>query len=163
MAALSEDYVLEKTDEILESYLAGEAGPLVNVLHDVQGAFRYLPESALQKVADHLGVSEAQVYGVATFYEGFHLEPRGEHVLTVCMGTACHVRGAPRLLEQAERDLDIRSGGTTKDLSFTLEHVNCVGACALGPLVILDGDYHGHMTPDKVSRQLRKLKKKGKK
>lgn len=151
---------LGKVNDVLGRYPKGDARALVNILHDIQAEFRYLPEDALKETANHLGISEAQVYGVVTFYEGFHLEPRGEHVCTVCMGTACHVRGAPRLVEQAERDLEIKSGNTTSDLSFTLEHVNCVGACALGPLVILDGEYHGHVSPDKLSRKLRKLKKK---
>ena len=84
---------------------------------------------------------------MATFYHGFHTEPRGEHTCTVCMGTACHVRGAPRLLEQVERDTGIAAGGTTPDLSLNVEEVGCVGACALGPLVVVDGEYHGHMTP----------------
>ncbi len=151
---------LQRVNDVLGRYPKSDARALVNILHDIQAEFRYLPEAALKETASHLGISEAQVYGVVTFYEGFHLEPRGEHVCTVCMGTACHVRGAPRLLEQAERDLEIKSGNTTSDLSFTLEHVNCVGACALGPLVILDGEYHGHVSPDKLSRKLRKLKKK---
>lgn len=154
---------LERLNSVLDRHPRGDGRALVNILHDIQAEFRYLPAPALKKTAEHLGVSEAQVFGVATFYEGFHLEPRGKHVCTVCMGTACHVRGAPRLLEQAERDLGIPSGSTTKDLLFTLEHVNCVGACALGPLVILDGDYVGHETPDKLSRRLQKLKKKGSK
>lgn len=153
----------KRIDDILARHEKGAQGNLVNVLHDLQAAFRYLPKEALAKAADHLEVPAAHLYGVATFYEGFHLKPRGEHVCTVCMGTACHVRGAPRLLEQAERDLDIPSGQTTRDLQFTLEHVNCVGACALGPLVIIDGKYHGNMTPDRLSRVLGKMSKKGKK
>ena len=88
---------------------------------------------------------------MATFYHGFHTEPRGEHTCTVCMGTACHVRGAPRLLEQLERDTGVAAGGTTPDLSLTVEEVSCVGACALGPLVLVDGEYHGHMTGETAS------------
>ncbi len=148
---------------ILQQHKAGDASALVNVLHDLQAHLRYLPQEALEMAADHLGVSYAQMYGVATFYEGFHFKPRGEHVVTICMGTACHVRGAPRLLEQAERDLNVESGGTTKDLMFSLEQVNCVGACALGPLAIVDGTYKGSMTPAKLSNLLKKMHKKGKK
>ena len=96
---------------------------------------------------------------MATFYESFHLEPRGEHICTVCMGTACHVRGAPRLLEQLERDLDIASGQTTPDLKFSIEEVNCVGACALGPLVIIDGEYHGNMTSGSLQKVVKKMRK----
>lgn len=148
---------------ILERHKAGDPGGLVNVLHDLQAHLRYLPQKALEMAAEHLGISFAQMYGVATFYEGFHFKPRGEHVVTICMGTACHVRGAPRLLEQAERDLSVKSGGTTKDLMFSLEQVNCVGACALGPLAIVDGTYKGSMTPAKLSKLLKKMHKKGKK
>ena len=96
---------------------------------------------------------------MATFFESFHLEPRGKHVCTVCMGTACHVRGASRLVEQLERDLDIPSGQTTKDLMFTIEEVNCVGACALGPLVIINSEYHGNMTSGSLQKVVKKIKK----
>ena len=154
----------KRIDLVLSRHPQGAQGSLVNVLHDLQAEFRYLPKEALAKAAEHLDVPAAHLYGVATFYESFHLKPRGDHVCTVCMGTACHVRGAPRLLEQAERDLEIPSGQTTKDMQFTLEHVNCVGACALGPLVIIDGKYHGNMSPDRLSRVLGKMgKRKGSK
>jgi NADH-quinone oxidoreductase subunit E len=145
---------------ILARYPRNDAGSLVNLLHDLQEELRYLPEQALRQAANHLGLPPAAVFGVATFYQGFHTEPRGEHTCTVCMGTACHVRGAARLLEQLERDTGVGAGGTTADLSLTVEEVNCVGACALGPLVLLDGDYQGHMTADKLSRLLDKLLEK---
>ena len=153
----------KQISEVLARHTAGDPSALVNVLHDLQAAFRFLPKQAMELAADHLGVSRSQLFGVASFYEGFHLKPRGEHIVTVCMGTACHVRGAPRLLEQAERDLQIKTGGTTSDMQFSLEQVNCVGACALGPLAIVDGTYKGHMTPDKIGKLLRKMHKKGKK
>jgi NADH:ubiquinone oxidoreductase subunit E len=142
---------------ILAHYPGHDPGDLVNILHDLQAEFRYLTEQAMEETASFLGLSRTQVYGVATFYHGFHTEPRGEHTCTVCMGTACHVRGAPRLLEQVERDTGIAAGGTTPDLSLNLEEVGCVGACAIGPLVILDGDIHGHMTADHLSRMVGKL------
>ena len=153
----------ERVGGVLARHPEGDPSALVNVLHDLQAEFRYLPQEALERAADHLGVPHARLFGVATFYEGFHLEPRGEHIVTVCMGTACHVRGAPRILEQAERDLGVQTGGTTGDLKFSLEQVNCVGACALGPLAIVDGAYKGSMNPDKLSRLPRKIQKKGKK
>jgi NADH-quinone oxidoreductase subunit E len=127
------------------------------LLHDVQTEFRYLPEKALRRAARHLRLPRAQVYGVATFYQGFHTTPRGEHTCTVCMGTACHVRGAGRLLEQLERDTGLGAGETAPDLSLTLEEVNCVGACALGPLILIDGEYHGHMTADQLSQAIATL------
>jgi NADH:ubiquinone oxidoreductase subunit E len=145
---------------ILARYPRRDPGDLVNVLHDLQAELRYLTEQALQDAASYLGLSPAQVYGVATFYHGFHTEPRGEHTCTVCMGTACHVRGAPRLLEQLERDTGVAAGGTTPDLSLTVEEVSCVGACALGPLVLIDDEYHGHMTGELLSRLVDELLKK---
>jgi NADH:ubiquinone oxidoreductase subunit E len=142
---------------VLARYPRRDPGDLVNILHDLQAEFRYLPEQALNETASHLDLAPTQVYGVATFYHGFHTEPRGEHTCTVCVGTACHVRGAPRLLEQVERDTGIAAGGTTPDLSLNVEEVGCVGACAIGPLVIVDGEIHGHMTPDGLSRMVGKL------
>jgi len=142
---------------VLARYPRREPGELVNILHDLQAELRYLPESVLQEAAAHLGLSPSQVYGVVTFYHGFHTEPRGAHTCTVCMGTACHVHGAHRLLEQVERDVGLKAGETTADLVLTVEEVGCVGACALGPLVILDGEYHGHMTGDRLSRLVKRM------
>jgi NADH:ubiquinone oxidoreductase subunit E len=142
---------------VLARYPSRDPGELVNILHDLQAEFRYLSAPAMAAAASYLGLPRAQVYGVATFYRGFHTEPRGEHTCTVCMGTACHVRGAPRLMEQLERDSGVGTGGTTADLALSVEEVSCVGACAIGPLVILDGDVHGHMTADGLSRLLTKL------
>ncbi|RME21672.1 MAG: NAD(P)H-dependent oxidoreductase subunit E [Deltaproteobacteria bacterium] len=152
------DGVLE---DLLGRWPKGRPDALVDVLHDIQLRFRYLPRAALERCAEHLGIPVARVYEVASFYEGFHLEPRGEHVCTVCMGTACHVRGARRVLEQLERDLGIAPGKTTKDGKFTLEEVNCVGACALGPLLIVDGEFHGNVTPARASKLVARLSKKG--
>ena len=152
----------DRVEAILAGYPQGDAGSLVNVLHDLQAELRFLPEQALRQAAAHLGLTPAQVFGVTTFYEGFHTAPRGEHTCTVCMGTACHVRGARRLLEQLERDTGIAVGGTTSDLSLTVEEVNCVGACALGPLVLIDGEYHGHMTADRLGRLVDELLEDGK-
>lgn len=142
---------------VLAHYPHRDPGELVDILHDLQAEFRYLPEAAMRHAAAHVGLPEAQVYGVATFYHGFHIEPRGEHTCTVCMGTACHVRGAPRLLEQLERDTGVAAGATAPDLSLTVEEVGCVGACALGPLVLVDGEYHGHMTGERLSRLVKKI------
>ena len=146
---------------ILARYPRHDPGDLVNILHDLQAEFRYLTEQAMERDGvSPRTLAPTQVYGVATFYHGFHTEPRGEHTCTVCMGTACHVRGAPRLLEQLERDTGVAAGGTTPDLSLNVEEVGCVGACAIGPLVIVDGETHGHMTPDSLSRMVAKLLEK---
>ena len=142
---------------ILARYPRQDPGDLVNILHDLEAEIRYLTEPAMRETASYLGLSSARVYGVASFYHGFHTEPRGEHTCTVCMGTACHVRGAARLLEQLERDTGVAAGGTAPDLSLTVEEVGCVGACALGPLVVIDDEYHGHMTGERLSRLVGKL------
>ena len=144
-----------KVKEILQRY-GRDKSLLVSILQDIQAEFRYLPEDALAEVSRVLDVPLSQVYGVATFFKAFSLEPTGKHQIHVCMGTACHVRGALRILEKLERDLGIKAGKTTKDLTFTLETVNCVGACALGPIVIADGEYNGDMNSDKTGKLLKK-------
>ena len=128
---------------------------LIDILHDMQSAIGYLPREALEEIHIALDVPLSRVYSVATFFKAFSLTPRGRHVINVCMGTACHVRGADKVLEQMEKELGIKTGGNTADLKFTLETVNCVGACALGPMVIVGEDYHGEMTPEKVSEVLK--------
>jgi len=144
----------EKVEPILEKY-GRDSGMLVAILQDVQSVIKYLPEEALIQVSQGLGIPISRVYSVATFFKAFSLEPRGQHLINVCMGTACHVRGAEKVLEKIERDLGIGTGETTADLKFTLETVNCVGACALGPIVIIDEEYHGEMTIDKVAAMLK--------
>ena len=144
----------EKAGQILGEY-RHEKGMLVSILQDVQTAFNYLPREALKEVSRGLGVPISQVYSVATFFKSFNLTPRGRHIINVCLGTACHVRGAVRIVEKLERELGILRSETTEDLKFTLDTVNCVGACALGPIVVVDGEYHGEMTTDKVKAVLK--------
>lgn len=139
-----------KIDTILKEH-KNNVGQLIGILQDVQAVYNYLPKHALEYVAQKLDITESRVYGIATFFRAFSLIPRGKHQIHVCMGTACHVRGAKRILEELERELDVSAGQTTKDGEFTVETVNCVGACALGPVVIKDGEYHGKMTTDKVA------------
>jgi NADH-quinone oxidoreductase subunit E len=138
-----------QVDSVLERYQR-DPGMLVAILQDVQAEKNYLPREALERVSEGLSVPLSQVYSVATFFKALSLKPRGRHLINVCLGTACHVRGAVKVLEAIERELAIKSGETTKDLAFTLETVNCVGACALGPVVIVDGDYHGQMNTEKA-------------
>ena len=126
--------------DIVEKH-QGARGALIAVLEDIQSCCGYLPEAALRLVAERTGASLVDVYGVATFYRSFSLFPRGKHLVSVCLGTACHVRGARVIAEEFERQLGIRAGGTTADGEFTLETVNCLGACALGPIVVVDGRY----------------------
>jgi len=139
----------KKIDSILGRY-EHDPGMLVAVLQDVQAEYNYLPKESLTQVSRGLDVPLSQVYGVASFFKAFSLKPRGQHVISVCMGTACHVRGAVRVLDEIERELGIGSGETTKDMKYTLETVNCVGACALGPIVVVDGNYSGQMNSNKV-------------
>ncbi len=145
--------VTAELDEILDRY-ARDRTQVISILQDVQDRERYLPEAALTYVAQALEMPRSQIYSLATFYRAFSLEPRGEHTILVCTGTACHVRGAPRLVEELCRRLEVKPGGTTADGKFTLETVNCLGACALGPLVMVDDDYHGQMTPNKLEALL---------
>jgi len=146
---------MARMDAIIDGY-QGKTSGLTTILQDIQDEYNYLPPQAMERVAEKMGLPLSQVLHVATFYKAFSLEPRGKHLITVCLGTACHVRGGARLVEQAERLLKIRAGGTTPDLQFTLETVNCVGSCALGPVMIVDGEYYGKMASSKVERVLKK-------
>lgn len=130
---------------------------LIHVLHDVQEEFGYIPAQAISQISKQLKISESEIFGVLTFYKAFSLEPRGEHLITICMGTACHVRGAPMILDEFERKLGIKAGETSEDNQFTLETVNCVGACALGPIAIADGEYHGQLKTREVDKIIEKL------
>ena len=136
-----------------------ERNYLIQILHDVQKEYNHLPEKALRNIASMMEISLVDVYGVATFFTSFSLEPKGKHIVTICMGTACHVRNSPGVLDEAMRFLDIEPGQTTEDMLFSLETVNCLGACALGPIVVIDGKYHGEMTPAKVKKILEKVAK----
>ena len=132
----------------------GELRGLISTLERIQARYNYLPEEALRQVAAETGRSLVDIYGVATFYRAFSLRPRGRHLVSVCLGTACHVRGGPAIAEEAERRLGICAGETTPDKEFTLETVNCLGACALGPVVVVDGIYHSKVRKSEVKRIL---------
>jgi NADH:ubiquinone oxidoreductase subunit E len=140
------------TERILEivNQHTGERGALISILEDVQSTYGYLPGEALRCVAERTGRSLVDVYGVATFYRAFSLEPRGKHLCTVCVGTACHVRGAPTIVEAFQTELGVDPGQTTPDKEFTLLTVNCLGACALGPIVVLDGQYFSNVSTTRV-------------
>lgn len=144
---------------ILEKH-AGARGGLIAILEDIQARCGYLPENILRIVAERTGQALVDVYAVATFYSSFSLKPRGRHVVCACLGTACHVRGAPRVVEAFEQQLDIHPGETTPDREFTLETVNCLGACALGPVVVIDGRYFSKTKKNQV-RQLIEDTRKG--
>ncbi len=148
------------TDEIpaiVERHLDDQGG-LISILEEVQAKFGYLPADALTIVAETTKRPLVDIYGVATFYRAFSLTPRGEHLVSVCVGTACHVRGAPRVAAEFERQLDVKPGETTPDRKFTLETVNCLGACALGPVVVVDGHYFSHVNASKVREIIEKTR-----
>lgn len=149
----------ERVDEIVASY---EAKPtaLIMILQEVQQVYRYLPKPALERISQKMDLALSQVYGVATFYKAFSLEPRGRHHICVCTGTACHVRNSASIVEKLERDLKVERGHTTPDGEFTLETVNCVGACALGPVAVADEKYWGHLTVSDVEKMLEALRTK---
>ncbi len=140
---------VSQVDAIIQSH-GSEPFDLIEVLQDIQEECGYLPEDVLRRVANAFGTPDIRVFQLASFYKAFSLEPRGRHQVTVCLGTACHVRGAPRMLDAASAHLGIEPGETTDDRAFTLETVNCLGACALGPVVVLDGKYHDHMDETKL-------------
>ncbi len=144
-------YDLEITDEVkrVDAIIDGcgaEREALIQVLQEVSEEFKYLPEYALRRISLRLEIPFSEVYGTASFYKAFSMEPKGKHLVQVCMGTACHVRGSAVVLEKIEEILGIGDGMTTEDKKFSLETVNCLGACALGPIVVVDGEYHGNMT-----------------
>lgn len=147
----------ERINEIIEKYNSDKSA-LISILYEIQTEDGYLNQEVLKSVATSLEISLIQLFGIVTFCKIFRLEPSGKHIIRVCLGTACHVRGAPKILEEFERHLNIKTGETTKDLMFTLEKVNCLGCCALGPVVVIDDDnYYGQMTQAKVTSLLKKL------
>jgi len=147
----------KKVATIVSKY-GGNRDSLISILQDIQSEYHYLPEDALRAVSEQLNLQTIQVYGVATFFKAFSLKPRGEHIVSVCLGTACHVRHAPAVLDEVKRQLGIEPGETTKDMRFSLETVNCLGACALGPIMVIDGKYHGQMSPGKIKKVLKQQK-----
>ncbi|MGY4706184.1 NADH-quinone oxidoreductase subunit NuoE family protein [Candidatus Bipolaricaulota sp. J31] len=140
---------------------AGTSSSLIPLLQAIQRRRGYLPPEALEEVARHLKVPLSRVYGVATFYAQFSLKPKGKHLVRVCLGTACHVRGAPRVLEEIKRRFEVGENGLSRDGAVSVEEVRCVGACALGPVVVVNGEYWGRMTSAKVRDLVRSLREKG--
>ncbi len=137
------------------SGLNKDHGKLIHMLHDAQKKFGYIPAHSISQISRELKISESEIFGVLTFYNAFALEPRGKHLITICMGTACHVRGGVQILEEMERKLNIKVGMTTANRKFTLETVNCLGCCAIGPVVVVDGKYYSNITIKKVDAILK--------
>jgi NADH:ubiquinone oxidoreductase subunit E len=144
-------------DAILEGRRS-QPNQLIEVLQDVQKSYGYIPREAIESVSQELGVPLIEVYRVASFYKAFKLKPSGRHVLTMCAGTACHVRGSGLLLDHATSQLGVKPGEVTPDGLFSVEHVNCLGACALGPIVAENGSYYHHMTPAKLRKLIETLR-----
>lgn len=146
------DYL--ELDRIIEDEYGGDKENLIMMLQAIQRRYNYIPKPGLTYLAEKTGVPLSRIYGIATFYATFSLEPRGRNLITVCLGTACHVRGAKRVQEQIEKKLQICDGQTTEDGRFTLESVRCIGCCSLGPVVKINEDVHARLAPDQVAKTL---------
>ncbi len=146
---------MKQVDKIIASY-NNDKSALVQILLQIQKEEHWLSEDALKRISKKLDIPLNQIYHVATFYRAFSLQPKGRHIACVCLGTACHVRGAPKILEKAEQILGIKAGETTKDMKFSLERVNCLGCCALGPVIVVDEEAHGNLTTANVEEVFKK-------
>jgi NADH:ubiquinone oxidoreductase subunit E len=144
------DYM--ELDKIIEEDFNNDKENLIMIIQAIQRRYNYLPDPALKYLATSIGVPLSQIYGVATFYSTFSLEPRGRNIISICLGTACHVRGGERVRERIEGSLDLKDGETTDDMRFTLETVRCIGCCSLGPVVKINEDMHGNISSDQVDK-----------
>ncbi|RZN73007.1 MAG: NADH-quinone oxidoreductase subunit NuoE [Candidatus Methanolliviera hydrocarbonicum] len=144
---------VEKIDEIIDGYV-DEEGVLIQILLDIQHELNWIPKESIIEVSRRLQIPISQIYRVASFYTAMSLTPMGRHLVQVCLGTACHVRGAPKILNKVENTLKIKAGETTEDMMFTLRRVNCLGCCAMGPMIVVDKDYYGKMKTQDVGEIL---------
>ncbi len=145
---------IEKIDQIIDKHQC-EAGSLIQILLDIQSENHWLPREALDRVSEKLHVPMSKIQHITTFYKSFSMVPRGRHEVHVCMGTACHVRGAQRVLDTVQDQIGIKAGETDVELKFSLETVNCIGCCALGPVMVVDGEYHGNIAPSQIENVLK--------
>lgn len=157
-APVEESETIEEIEAIIDRY-DGKRSSLLSILLDIQVEYNYLPKHALVHVAIRLKMPLSRVYSIASFYKAYSLKPRGKHIITVCVGTACHVRGSPKIVDEISRKLNIEPGETTNDMQFTLESVNCLGCCAIGPIMVVDDDYYGGLTVRKIDSLLAKYRK----
>ncbi|MBT3273090.1 MAG: NADH-quinone oxidoreductase subunit NuoE [Spirochaetales bacterium] len=154
---------LNRAAEVLEKYSLGPDAKkdrtteelLIPLLQDLQDAYGYLPREVLTWVGGKTGIPESRMYGVITFYTQFYLEPKGRHTIRCCEGTACHVKGVSRIAESIMEELEVKEGETTSDMKYTFETVQCLGTCFLAPVMMIDNDYYGEMTRDKVAKILK--------
>ncbi|GJQ23277.1 NADH-quinone oxidoreductase subunit E [Candidatus Brocadia sapporoensis] len=149
-----------KIEKILGKY-KNARGAVIPILQMVQTEYGYLPEPVIDRISERLHVSVHEIIGVATFYAQFHLKPRGQHIIKVCCGTACHIKGAKKVMEKLSETLEVPTGMTTKDNAFTLEEVACLGACSLAPVMMVDEDLHGKLAPDTVATVIKEIKEAG--
>jgi NADH-quinone oxidoreductase subunit E len=150
---LTKEDVKDKLNEIF-SHHSGKREELIPILQETQEQFRYLPAAAMREISRFLRIPESTVYGVSTFYAQFKLTPLGRKIVRICRGTACHVRGGAKILEEVEKQLGVKAGETTEDLEWSLETIACFGSCALAPVMVIDKDVHGRMSPSKVKSVL---------
>ena len=146
------DYM--ELDRIIEEEFGNDKENLIMILQAIQKHYNYLPQPALTYLATKIDIPLSKIYGVATFYSTFSLAPRGRNIISICLGTACHVRGAERVREQIQENIRIEEGQTTEDMRYTLESVRCIGCCSLGPVVKINEDMHGRITPDQIGQVL---------
>ncbi|WP_348304589.1 NADH-quinone oxidoreductase subunit NuoE [Methanothrix sp.] len=145
----------KKLVEMIDGY-KGKEGSLIQLLLDLQSEFNWISKDTLQEISERLKIPRSRIYRIASFYEAMSLRPIGKHKVSVCMGTACQVRGSGMILDRTESKLKIKQGETTADMRFTLKRVNCLGCCAIGPVMVVDDDYHGRVTSDRVERIIKK-------
>jgi len=141
--------------EMIDGY-KGKEGSLIQLLLDLQSEFNWISKDTLQEISERLKIPRSRIYRIASFYEAMSLRPIGKHKISVCMGTACQVRGSGMILDRTESKRKIKQGWTTPDMRFTLKRVNCLGCCAIGPVMVVDDDYHGRVTSDRVERIIKK-------
>ncbi len=152
----SEGVILDLSilEDILSAFTEITSNDLIPILQKIQDGYGYLAKDVVMEMSERTGIAASQIYGVATFYEQFHLKPHGRHVIRCCRGTACHVKNGPEITEAIKRYLNIEPGETTEDMKFTFETVACLGTCFLAPVIMIDDDYYGHLTPGKVQKIL---------
>jgi len=146
--------IIARTQKILDKY-PDKKDAVMAILQDTQEEFGYVPKEAVEYISAKCGINQSRLYGILTFYSQFYLYPRGKNILKVCCGTACHVKGSVHNLDKLEKVLQIKEGQTTPDNAYTLEKIACMGACGLAPVITVNKDVHGHVTPDKIDKILK--------
>ena len=153
-----EQLLTQEDKQVFEKYAENDQSSIIPLLQDVQENYGYLPEEKVREVARYCGVTMSHIYGVATFYNQFRLKPLGRHLIRICRGTACHVKGSKQILDRLEHDLGIKAGETTRDKMFTIETVACIGACSIAPVITVGGDFHGRLVPNDIPRILKQYR-----